>query len=300
MADLTRSSLGSPTERKFGEFLPTFPGDHTSIVPPGWATNPKKGSLPANPFRNIKRKPTFTDTEHLENKPPLHSLSTNERHLPEYSENVVKPLPSLPAPNPNLPYKKYPKWAKDLPIEDRPGTISWRQVDPAIEGTSQAFGGTAGTLTPLEPPSELPNPPTIPEDDLTPEEHQARSTAIINRNTLFTLSDYEKIMLGRQQNHLRDLGNQANQELRSKAESMRFYNLSIAEISRNISQVVIAILADLLDFFSETRAQVRKEQSYTEITREFAGIFLANDRLIYVGAFMVILSMICMIIFLSS
>jgi hypothetical protein len=203
---------------------------------------------------------------------------------------------------------KRPKWAKDVPVEDRPGVITWRQVSPELEGTPQAFGGTAGVLTPLDPIKDLPTPPAGPAteqqvrqaigDD--PETHGLRTTAVLNRNTLFNLSDYERIMLGRQQKHLRDMGNQANSALRSRTEAMRFYNLSIDEIARRTAQVIVAIFADLVEFFSENRRKMRETYTYQETAREFAGIFLSSDRLVYVGVALVVISMIFMIIYLSS
>jgi hypothetical protein len=133
-----------------------------------------------------------------------------------------------------------------------------------------------------------------------PMDESMRSVSVLNRNTTFNLSDYEKVMLGKESERLQEYGRQANFDLKRMMDSRRFYNLSLAEIAQRTVLTVIAVFVDLLNYFRPEEKEKREGLSFGEKANRFAGIFVAKERIMYVGVFFVLLSALFMVIFLSS
>lgn len=201
---------------------------------------------------------------------------------------------------------------QDYPVEDQPARITFREVNPQQEGTAQAFGGTAGVIQ-APPPDTLPDVPMSeanlkvdqvvpgsPEQIYMPHDVALKNLAVLNKNTTFTLDDYQKVMLGKERQKLQDFSDQANYDLQRTMESRRFYNLSLAEIAEKTVLTVIAVFVDILNFFSPEQKKEREDLSYQETANRFANIFVVKERMIYVGVFLVLLSSLFMVVFLSS
>lgn len=210
----------------------------------------------------------------------------------------IKPLDPLPSRNYDLPVQKRAMANVDNVWEDKRGYIKPKQLNPWEEGTPQAFGGTAGAISAPDP-SSLPDvPDTIqnPKNPKNPKDISRRTTAVLNRDTLFNLSDYERVMLMKERERLNNISDKANEKIGLSSKSRRFYNLSLEEVARNTVLSVIAIFVDILKFFEENR----KDMSYTESLNRFFMIFLQKDRMMYFGVFLVFLSALFMVVFLSS
>jgi hypothetical protein len=215
------------------------------------------------------------------------------------SENNIQPLPNLPERNYSLPVQKRSIANKDNPWEDTIGTIVNRQVNPKLEGTPQAFGGTAGSILAPDPKTlpKIPSENKIPDS---PIDESNRNIAVLNRNSTFTLSDYERVMLMKERDNLQQFSDEANYHLKKRAESERFYNLSLEEIVRNTILTIITVFVDLINHFSSEAQKERENMSFTERASVLSIIFIKDNRLIYLGTFMVFLSILFMIVFLSS
>jgi hypothetical protein len=200
-----------------------------------------------------------------------------------------------------MPVPKKPVTIKDNPWQDIPGKIVHRQVNPWQEGTPQSFGGTTGSV--LAPdPATLPNPPEVPVNSENKNNTNSLNVPdvsnVLNRKTMFSVSDYERIMLMKEGEKLQGLSKSANEELKKTAESQRFFHLSLSKIAENTVLCIVAIFVDILNFF--TNKNEREEMTKMESINTFFMIFLKEERLIYFGVFLVLLSMLFMVVFLSS
>lgn len=242
-------------------------------VPPRFPENPSKGTFPRGTFRSLPRGPRTEDnTSFVSGNPPTGHLSSHKGQVGDV-------------------------WDPPVVAE---------AADPRVEGTAQAFGGTAGRFyLPFVDPAELPSAgdspprPPPPRGD-TPLDESLRTSFILNRNTMFSLSDYETIALGKQADKLQEFGDIANANLQQQAASERFFNLSVSEILARTAATVVALFTDLLQFFRPDRARVRAQMNYQQYSSQLAQLVLKQDRLIYIGVFAVLLSLLFMIIFLSS
>ena len=71
--------------------------------------------------------------------------------------------------------------------------------------------------------------------------------------------------------------------------SQRFFNLSLNDVVNNTVLTVVAIFVDLLQF-------KKGDINYQDLAK----IFISGDRMIYFGVFLIFLSLLFMVIFLSS
>lgn len=209
-------------------------------------------------------------------------------------------------------------------------------INPQEEGTVNAFGGTAGSIkVPLnqkgDSPIEWKGVPTLPTTPYLKDRNQPgigtqipqgnpfvnsndsslngpkpsqelirEKTSVLNKDTTFGYTDFNTLLLSEGQNRLKHLENQANRYLLQKADSQRFYNLSLSQIVDHTILTIIAVFADLLAMMKPDEVEKRKYMSYSEIARKYANIFIRKDRMIYVGVFLIFLSLLFMVIFLSS
>ena len=108
-----------------------------------------------------------------------------------------------------------------------------------------------------------------------------------NRTTIlkdeFTLekSDFEKLKNAEQENQLNTLKYQENEKARTIKEDKRIYNMSPKVFLENLSKVSIDIVEDITSFINQPNRNINN----------FFIIFVKNERLIYVGTLLLILSL---------
>lgn len=106
------------------------------------------------------------------------------------------------------------------------------------------------------------------------------SKNIINFNSIFSLTDYEKMKLEEQYNRLYEKGRKETEVETMKKEKERFYNLSLKQIVINMFNNLVDILNDLVNFINSDN------KSYNRLI----DIFTYKDRLIYFGIFLLMLA----------
>ena len=99
----------------------------------------------------------------------------------------------------------------------------------------------------------------------------------------FTLekSDYEKLKNLQQENELKSLQYQENEKAKVIKENKNIYNMSIYTLLKRLSKVSMEIMEDITIYISQ------KDQNINN----FFIIFTKEDRLIYVGILLLLLSM---------
>ena len=98
----------------------------------------------------------------------------------------------------------------------------------------------------------------------------------------FTLekSDYEKLKNSQQENEIKSLQYQENEKAKVIKENKNIYNMSIYTLLKRLSKVSMEIMEDVTIYISQ------KDQNINN----FFIIFTKDDRLIYVGILLLILS----------
>lgn len=98
----------------------------------------------------------------------------------------------------------------------------------------------------------------------------------------FTLekSDYEKLKKSQQENEIKSLQYEENEKAKIIKENKNIYNMSIYTLLKRLSKVSMEITEDLTIYISQ------KDQNINN----FFIIFTKEDRLIYVGILLLILS----------
>ena len=98
----------------------------------------------------------------------------------------------------------------------------------------------------------------------------------------FTLekSDYEKLKKSQQENEIKSLQYQENEKAKVIKENKNIYNMSIYTLLKRLSKVSMEIMEDVTIYISQ------KDQNINN----FFIIFTKDDRLIYVGILLLILS----------
>lgn len=99
----------------------------------------------------------------------------------------------------------------------------------------------------------------------------------------FTLekSDFEKLKQAQQYNELYSLQYKKNEEMKKIKDNKNIYNLSINILLQNLSIVTMNIIEDITIFINEKDKSINK----------FFIIFTKDDRLLYVGILLIIISL---------
>ena len=99
----------------------------------------------------------------------------------------------------------------------------------------------------------------------------------------FTLdkSDYEKLKQAQQQNELNSLQYRENEKAKQIKENKNIYNMSLYSLYNRLSSVSINIIEDITIYINQ------KDKNFNT----FFIIFTKEDRLIYVGILLVIISL---------
>lgn len=190
-----------------------------------------------------------------------------------------------------------PDWANKLPT-DGSAVITPTIVNPSQEGTPAAFGGTAGRdvkygggLSPL---------PTTPYAKSPKDKGTSVPENVLNDKTMFSYSDYNTLMLSKENARLNHLDEKANQYLLHQANEKRFYHLQLGEIINRTVLTVVAIFVDLLNLMKPSEKEKRKDMSFQDKAKVYANVFIIKDRMVYFGVFLIFLSLLFMVVFLSS
>lgn len=175
-----------------------------------------------------------------------------------------------------------PHFAMRTAPTEEPGVETLEETSPDKLGSSSAFGGTSGI-------SE-----TTLSGEVAPVESDDTGN-VLKTKSMLNFPEYKAIMTGRETKHLESLQKGANESLREEYKKKRFYNLSLKEITENVIVTVTEVMNDILELAKTSKGDL----GYQEIARQYALIFLKEKRLIYIGVFLVFLSLIFMVIFLS-
>lgn len=115
-------------------------------------------------------------------------------------------------------------------------------------------------------------------------------TNILKNQSTISLNDYEKYQLKQQYNKLYTNTEIENDKNKQDKMNQRFYNLSLKQILNNLSLTLIKII-------NETSIYMEKSD---RTTKELIDIFTKDDRMIYVGILLIILSLGIFFINISS
>ena len=119
---------------------------------------------------------------------------------------------------------------------------------------------------------------------------EAPTTNILKENTVITKDQYDQEKINREYNELYMKSTQATQKEQKKKESQRIYNLSIKQIAIRASEVYINILNELTILINKKQLDIKS----------IVNIISVNDRLMYVGLLLVVLSLFLAFVFISN
>ena len=114
---------------------------------------------------------------------------------------------------------------------------------------------------------------------------------ILKNESIITLNDYEKYKLNEEYNKLYTKSKIGTTELKEDKENNRFYNLSLKNVFDNLITTIVIIINELTVY-------IRDKDKLSN--KDLIEIFTKDDRLIYVGIFLIILSLLLFFIKISS
>jgi hypothetical protein len=115
-------------------------------------------------------------------------------------------------------------------------------------------------------------------------------TNVLNNNFLINKTDYEKEKINQQYNDLYFNSFNDTLNLEKQKQKKIIYNLSISEITSNLSKVLFDILNELSLLHKNNNVNFR---NYIEV-------FIKDDRMIYTGILFILLALAIFFIFVSS
>lgn len=115
-------------------------------------------------------------------------------------------------------------------------------------------------------------------------------TNVLNNNFLIDRTDYEKEKINQQYNSLYFNSFNDTLNLEKQKQKKIIYNLSISEITSNLSKVLFEILNELSLLHKNNNVNFR---NYIEV-------FIKDDRMIYTGILFILLALAIFFIFVSS
>lgn len=115
-------------------------------------------------------------------------------------------------------------------------------------------------------------------------------TNVLNNNFLIDRTDYEKEKINQQYNSLYFNSFNETLNLEKQKKNKIIYNLSISEITSNLSKVLFEILNELSLLHKNNNSNFR---NYIEV-------FIKDDRMIYTGILFILLALAIFFIFVSS
>lgn len=122
------------------------------------------------------------------------------------------------------------------------------------------------------------------------------NSEVNNNDSTISTDDWNSFINAQSINKLKELGEQANAYLRDEFHNASFFNLSLNEIFTNMVLAMTLIFQEILALNTPSEIEKRQNMSFTEIFEVYARIFLKDNRVIYVGTFFILLSMLFMLI----
>lgn len=119
-----------------------------------------------------------------------------------------------------------------------------------------------------------------------------KSESVIPNNYALSLSDYQQLKLTDAYNKLIEKSREINDKKKKKRFDKRIYNLSFKEIGENFFTTWVTIINEMTELIYD-KDNNKKYQNYMNI-------LVKNDRIIYVGIFLVLLSLFLFFIFLTK
>ena len=107
------------------------------------------------------------------------------------------------------------------------------------------------------------------------------SVNILKDNNFINYDTYQKIMLTKQYNKLNNLSRKENKKNMKITEDKRFYNLSLKRIAENFSGTMLVLVNELTLFIYQKNKNIN----------QLMLIFTKDDRLIYVGILLFLISL---------
>lgn len=111
---------------------------------------------------------------------------------------------------------------------------------------------------------------------------------------------YEQLLTIEEKRIKEDLNKKAYIESRREIRENDFYNLSIKDIGHNFIITWNNILSDLIASIHKYKENVYWWDTFKQMTKEITYILSREDRLIYVGMMMILLSIFIYFVFISS
>lgn len=122
------------------------------------------------------------------------------------------------------------------------------------------------------------------------EKNGVNQTNVLKYYNMISASDFDKYLISKQQETLKQKSLKETEQNVKDKESEKFYNLSIKNVGENTSKVLIDVMNDLVKFVNDEHKTFGK----------LFNIFTKNDRMIYVGIVIVLLSIMFYFITVTS
>lgn len=113
---------------------------------------------------------------------------------------------------------------------------------------------------------------------------------VLKYYNLISASDFDKFLIDMQQKKLNEKSLKATEQAIKDKENEKFYNLSIKNIVQNTTNIMIEVVNDLVVYFNSD-------------DKTFGGLYVIiskNDRFIYVGIVMILISVMLYFITVTS
>jgi hypothetical protein len=114
------------------------------------------------------------------------------------------------------------------------------------------------------------------------EKNGIKGTNVLKYYNTISASDFDKFLISKQQQSLHEKSTKATAQSIKNKENEKFYNLSLKNLAQNTSKTMIDIMNDMVIFFN----------SYDKNFGKLFDILTRNDRMIYVGLVLILISMI--------
>lgn len=122
------------------------------------------------------------------------------------------------------------------------------------------------------------------------EEESGSRTNILKENTIITKDQYDQEKINREYNELYMKSTQSTDKEIKKKESQRIYNLSIKQIFTRASEVYIDIINEITVLINKKNLDIKS----------VINIISLDDRLMYVGLILVVISLFLAFVFISN
>ena len=132
----------------------------------------------------------------------------------------------------------------------------------------------------------------IPNSEESEDEIYGTGENIIPSNYDLSLSNFQELKLAEAYNKLIDKGKKENRNRQQEKYDKRIYNLSFKKISENFFSTWVTIIEDMTELIND--------DSNNKNFSNYINILIKDDRIIYVGIFLVLVSLFLFFIFMTK